>query len=39
MPEVTTALNDGINALDIGCGEGHSTNLLAQAFPQSRFIG
>jgi ubiquinone/menaquinone biosynthesis C-methylase UbiE len=39
MPEVTTALNEGINALDIGCGEGHSTNLLAQAFPQSRFIG
>ena len=39
MPEVTTALQAGIAALDIGCGEGHSTNLLAQAFPHSRFIG
>src|SRR5262249_1448310 len=39
MPEVTTALQAGIAALDIGCGEGHSTNLLAEAFPQSRFVG
>ena len=39
MPEVTTAFQAGIAALDIGCGEGHSTNLLAQAFPHSRFIG
>ena len=39
MPEVTTALQARIVALDIGCGEGHSTNLLAQAFPHSRFIG
>jgi len=33
MPEVVAALNAGIDALDIGCGEGHSTNLLAQAYP------
>ena len=39
MPEVVAALNAGIDALDIGCGEGHSTNLLAQAYPRSRFTG
>jgi 2-polyprenyl-3-methyl-5-hydroxy-6-metoxy-1,4-benzoquinol methylase len=39
MPEVLAALNAGIDVLDIGCGEGHSTNLLAQAYPHSRFTG
>jgi 2-polyprenyl-3-methyl-5-hydroxy-6-metoxy-1,4-benzoquinol methylase len=39
MPAVMTALNAGIDVLDIGCGEGHSTNLLAQAYPRSRFTG
>ncbi len=33
MPEVASALRAGIDVLDIGCGEGHSTNLLAQAHP------
>jgi 2-polyprenyl-3-methyl-5-hydroxy-6-metoxy-1,4-benzoquinol methylase len=39
MPAVMAALNAGIDVLDIGCGEGHSTNLLAQAYPRSRFTG
>jgi len=39
MPEVVAALNAGIEVLDIGCGEGHSTNLLAHAYPHSRFTG
>ena len=39
MPEVMAALHVGLDVLDIGCGEGHSTNLLAQAYPPSRFTG
>ncbi len=33
------ALAAGIEVLDIGCGQGHAVNLLAQAFPQSQFTG
>ena len=29
----------GINALDIGCGQGHAANLLAQTYPASQFTG
>ena len=32
-------LHAGVDAADIGCGTGHSTNLLARAFPTSRFVG
>ena len=32
-------LESGIRALDIGCGHGHATNLLAKAYPHSRFVG
>jgi SAM-dependent methyltransferase len=32
-------LHAGIDVADIGCGTGHSTNLLARAFPASRFVG
>lgn len=32
-------LHAGIAVADIGCGTGHSTNLLARAFPPSRFVG
>jgi 2-polyprenyl-3-methyl-5-hydroxy-6-metoxy-1,4-benzoquinol methylase len=39
MPDVMDALQAGIGVLDIGCGEGHSTNLLAHAYPNSRFTG
>jgi len=29
----------GIDVADVGCGAGHSVNLMAQAFPASRFVG
>lgn len=32
-------LTDGIRVADIGCGTGHSTNVLARAYPASAFIG
>ena len=32
-------LEHGTTVVDIGCGHGHSTVLMAQAFPASRFIG
>ena len=32
-------LREGIDVADVGCGEGHAINLLARAFPASRFTG
>ncbi|HEY7544377.1 MAG TPA: class I SAM-dependent methyltransferase, partial [Blastocatellia bacterium] len=32
-------LNKGIEVADIGCGSGHAINLMARAFPNSRFTG
>lgn len=32
-------LREGIDVLDVGCGEGHGINLMAKAFPKSRFHG
>ena len=32
-------LNAGITVADVGCGYGHSSILMAQAFPRSRFHG
>ncbi len=32
-------LKSGIDVLDIGCGSGHAVNLMAKAFPNSRFVG
>jgi SAM-dependent methyltransferase len=34
-----TALTGGIRVADIGCGTGHSTNVLARAYPESTFVG
>jgi SAM-dependent methyltransferase len=36
---VVAHLEAGIDVADIGCGHGHSTLLMAQAFPNSRFHG
>jgi SAM-dependent methyltransferase len=36
---VVEQLHSGIDVLDVGCGHGHSTLLMAQAFPRSRFHG
>jgi SAM-dependent methyltransferase len=32
-------LRRGVDVADFGCGSGHAINLMAQAFPQSRFTG
>jgi SAM-dependent methyltransferase len=32
-------LNQGIDVLDVGCGSGHAVNVMAAAFPRSRFSG
>ena len=32
-------LGDGIDVADVGCGSGHAVNLMAEAFPRSRFTG
>ena len=32
-------LHGGIDVADIGCGSGHAVNVMAQAFPASRFTG
>jgi SAM-dependent methyltransferase len=36
---VVEKLKKGARVADIGCGHGHSTVLMAQAFPNSRFWG
>lgn len=36
---VVAQLEAGITVADIGCGHGHATLLMAQAFPNSRFYG
>jgi len=36
---VEARLKAGIRVADVGCGFGYSTILMAQAFPNSRFIG
>lgn len=32
-------LRGGIDVLDLGCGRGHAINVMARAFPNSRFTG
>jgi len=36
---VVAKLEAGTEVADVGCGHGHSTVLMAQAFPKSRFHG
>jgi SAM-dependent methyltransferase len=35
----SSRLGAGIDVADIGCGQGHAINLLARAYPRSRFVG
>jgi SAM-dependent methyltransferase len=32
-------LEQGIDVADVGCGSGHAINLMADAYPDSRFVG
>lgn len=38
-PGLTERLREGIDVLDVGTGQGHAVNVLARAFPASRFTG
>jgi SAM-dependent methyltransferase len=39
LRDVQGKLQRGAKVADVGCGKGASTVLMAQAFPQSRFVG
>ena len=39
VPGLVDRLRDGIDVADVGCGSGHAVNLMAAAFPRSRFTG
>jgi ubiquinone/menaquinone biosynthesis C-methylase UbiE len=39
VPGLVEQLQAGIDVADIGCGSGHAINVMAQAFPNSRFVG
>jgi 2-polyprenyl-3-methyl-5-hydroxy-6-metoxy-1,4-benzoquinol methylase len=39
VPGLVRSLHNGTDVLDAGCGRGRALNLMAQAFPNSRFIG
>lgn len=38
-PDLEQRLREGIDVADVGCGRGHAINLMARAFPKSRFVG
>jgi ubiquinone/menaquinone biosynthesis C-methylase UbiE len=39
VPGLVARLEEGIDVLDVGCGSGHAINVMARAFPKSRFTG
>jgi ubiquinone/menaquinone biosynthesis C-methylase UbiE len=39
VPGLTEKLKAGIDVADIACGSGHAINIMARAFPKSRFTG
>jgi ubiquinone/menaquinone biosynthesis C-methylase UbiE len=39
VPGLIEQLKYGIDVLDVGCGHGHALNLVARAFPKSKFTG
>ena len=39
IPGGVEELRGGIRVADIGCGQGHASNLMGRAFPNSRFVG
>lgn len=39
VPGLVQKLEQGIDVADVGCGAGHAINVMARAFPKSRFTG
>ena len=39
VPGIIGDLEAGIDVADVGCGSGHAINVMARAFPNSRFVG
>ena len=39
VPGLVEALAAGLDVLEVGCGSGRALNVMAAAFPHSRFIG
>lgn len=39
VPDLPERLRAGIDVVDVGTGQGHAVNVLARAFPASRFTG
>jgi len=39
IPGIVARLEEGIDVLDVGCGQGHAINVMARQYPNSRFIG
>jgi ubiquinone/menaquinone biosynthesis C-methylase UbiE len=39
VADLPDRLEQGIDAADVGCGSGHAINLMAEAYPNSRFVG
>jgi SAM-dependent methyltransferase len=39
VPGLVERLERGIDVLDVGCGSGHAVNVMARAYPKSRFTG
>ena len=39
FPDLQRRLEEGIDVADVGCGRGHAANVMARAFPRSRFVG
>jgi SAM-dependent methyltransferase len=39
VPGIIDRLQEGIDVADIATGSGHAINVMAKAFPQSRFVG
>lgn len=39
LADMGDGLEKGIDVADVGCGQGHAINLMAKAYPKSRFTG
>ena len=39
VPGLIERMKEGIDVADLGCGSGHAINIMAKAFPKSRFTG